>query len=446
MRLLIIGADAAGMSAASRAKRNDPRHDVLVLEKTEDVSYSACGMPYNIADPQRPIEDLVVRHAHVFREKQGIDLRTGHIVKEIDTKNGKVRGTNTLARDFSFAYDKLLIATGAVPIRPSLPGFTLPGVMVLKNLNDGRLIKEFLKKKNVKKTIIVGMGYIALEMAESLRSRGIEVTMVKPRPRLLPWMNETLVEQIQKDLESHGVRVHAGIELEGIEESSTGLRIISKEKTFDAQIILVAVGVRPSSELAEKANLKLGPSQSISIDHFTRTSHHDIFAAGDCADSFHVVTGDKVWIPLALRANRSGWAAADNITGRESFLEGVAGTSVFKVFDLQVARSGLNVDEAKKAGFDPVERVIKASTRAHAHPGASPIWAQMVADKKTGKLIGAQLLSAEGAVHRINAVAIALHTKMTVSQFTQLDFACAPPFSPVWDPLLVAANQLLKDL
>jgi len=446
MRLVIIGADAAGMSAASRAKRNDPNIDVLVLEKTEDVSYSACGMPYNIADPDRPIDDLVVRKANVFREKQGIDLRTGHRVDLIDPVNNRISGVNIKGETFSFNYNKLLIATGAIPIRPKLPGFDLPGVMVLKSLEDGRRVKEYLRARDVEKSVIIGMGYIALEMAESLKSRGIEVSMVKPRMRFLPWMNETMAGRVRKELDSHGVGVYTGIELEGIENTKDGLRLVAKDKKFDSQMVLVATGVKPASELAGQSGLELGPSQSISVDDHMRTSNRDIYAAGDCADAYHMVTGKKVWIPLALRANRSGWAAADNMTGRESILDGVAGTAVFKVFDLQVARSGLNLKEAKNEGFDPVEMVIEASTRAHAHPGSAPIWAQMVADRRTGRLLGAQLISTEGAAHRINAVAVALHGKMTINQFAQLDLAYAPPFGPVWDPLLVAAHQIMKKL
>jgi NADPH-dependent 2,4-dienoyl-CoA reductase/sulfur reductase-like enzyme len=446
MRLIIIGADAAGMSAASRAKRNAPDLEIIVFEKTEDVSYSACGMPYNIADPDRYIEDLVVRNADVFREKQGIDLRTGHVVDMIEPDIKRVSGIDSKGYTFSLNYDRLLIATGAVPIRPLLPGFDLPGVMVLKSLEHGRRIKHYLEKQKVKKAVIIGMGYIAMEMAESLKARGIDVSMIKPRKRFIPWMNEKMAGRIKEELESHGVEIYTGLDIEKIEKTRDGLGVITKDTVFDAQMVLVATGVRPAYDLAVKAKLELGPSKSISVNRCMQTSDPDIYAAGDCADAYHIVTGKKVWIPLALRANRSGWAAADNITGTESILDGIVGTAVFKVFDLQVARTGLNIEEAKKAGFDPVESVIEGSTRAHAHPGSSSIWAQMVADSKTGKLLGAQLLSKEGAAHRINAVAAALHAKMTVARFSQVDFAYAPPFGPVWDPLLVAANQLMKKL
>jgi NADPH-dependent 2,4-dienoyl-CoA reductase/sulfur reductase-like enzyme len=209
-------------------------------------------------------------------------------------------------------------------------------------------------------------------------------------------------------------------------------------------MVLVAIGIRPNSELAEEAGLDLGPSQSIAVDKALRTSDGNIYAAGDCADAFHVVTGQKTWIPLALRANRAGWAVADNVIGKGVGLPGIVGTAVFKVFDMQVARTGLSLKQAEKAGFEPVEMVIKSGSRAHAHPNGSTIWVQLVGDKKSGRLLGAQLVGKEGAAHRVNAPAVALHAKMTVEAFSQSDLAYAPPFGPTWDPMLTAANQLLK--
>ena len=215
---------------------------------------------------------------------------------------------------------------------------------------------------------------------------------------------------------------------------------------LDGDMVLVAVGVRPNSEIAEDAGLALGPQKSIAVDRTLATSDPDIYAAGDCADAFHVVTGQKTWIPLALRANRAGWAVADNVLGERVELQGVAGTAVFKVFDLEVARTGLSVEEARKAGFEPAEVVIQSRSRAHNHPGSSVISVQLVGDKKSGRLLGAQMVGKEGAAHRINAPAVALHAKMSVEEFGQSDLAYAPPFGPSWDPLLTAANQLVKAL
>lgn len=447
MKFVIIGGDAAGMSAASRAKRNRPDMDVVVLEKSADVSYSACGMPYNIGDPERAIEDLVVRKAEVFREKQDIDLRTGHEVLRIEPEARTVSGKQADGSAFEESYDVLLIASGASPAIPDLPGFDLEGVMALKSLEDGRRIKQYIADKKVKKTIIIGMGYIALEMCEALRSRGIEVEMVKPRPAFLPWADEELAGIVKAHVIEHGAAVHAGFAIKQIETTdSQQLRVVCDGMELTGEMVLVAVGVTPNTGFALEAGLKSDISGSIAVNHRLLTSDQNIYAAGDCADAYHVLTGKKVYIPLALRANRAGWAVADNVCGKSTELPGIMGTSVFKVFDLAVARTGLNVIESQAAGFDPVSVTIKTRSRAHAHPGSTPIHLQMVADRQTGKLLGAQMVGREGVAQRIDAVTVALHAGMSVDQFSQCDLAYAPPFSPVWDPLLTTANQLLKKL
>jgi len=446
MNFIIIGGDAAGMSAASRAKRNQPDMYVTVLEMTRDVSYSACGMPYNIADPDREIEDLVVRHASVFREKQDINLLTGHRVDRIDNHAKTVIGTTLENKPFEMLYDKLLIATGASPMIPDLSGFDLPGVVVLKNLDHGRKIRQFISSKPVKKVAIIGMGYIALEMCEALRARNIEVDMVKPRGVFLPWMEETMAQVVREEVVANGVHLYPGHKIEGIETSDGRLKITCPDLMLEGDMVLVAIGVTPNSELAKEANIQMGVKNAISVNSRLRTSDENIFAAGDCADAFHVVTGQKTWVPLALIANRAGWAAADNVCDKNTRLTGIVGTAVFKVFDLEVARTGLNSHEALEYGFSPVEVMIKARSRAHAHPGASNIWVQMVGDTDSGRLLGVQMVGKEGVAHRINAPAVALHGHMTVEQFSQSDLAYAPPFGPVWDPMLTAANQLLKKL
>jgi NADPH-dependent 2,4-dienoyl-CoA reductase/sulfur reductase-like enzyme len=392
------------------------------------------------------MDDLVVRPAHVFKEKQDIDVRIQHRAEAIDPAGKTVTGRTSAGKPFQLPYDKLLIATGARPVIPDLPGVESPGVMALKNLEDGRKIKTFIRDRSVKKAVILGMGYIAFEMCEAFRARGVDVEMIKPRPVFIPWMNEQLASIVKKEVEANQVKVHLGRPIERIEKNAKGLRVVCPGLQLDGEMVLVAVGVQPSSELAEDAGLALGPGKSIAVDRMLRTSNADIYAAGDCADAYHVVTGQKTWIPLALRANRAGWAVADNVLGERVELQGVAGTAVFKVFDLEVARTGLSVEEARKAGFEPVEIVIQSRTRAHNHPGSSTISVQLVGDKKTGRLLGAQMAGKEGAAHRINAPAVALHAKMSVEEFSQSDLAYAPPFGPSWDPLLTAANQLVKAL
>ena len=447
MKFVIIGGDAAGMSAASRAKRHMPEMDVIVLEKTEDVSYSACGMPYNIADADREIGDLVVRTADVFRNKQGIDLFTGYPVDFIDTENKIVSGTiRHNGEPFRFLYDRLLIATGGRPIIPDLPGFDLPGVVALKSLQDGRRIKDHIKTNNVKKAVILGMGYIGLEMAEALRERSIDVEMVKPGPDLLPWMPRDLAAVVKQELDANQVDLHLGCKITRIEKTGDYLHVVCDDRTLNAEMVLVAVGINPNSELASRAGIETGAGNAIAVDRKLQTSDKAVYAAGDCTDAYHVVTGQKTWIPLALRANRAGWAAADNVCGKSVELDSVAGTAVFKVFGLEVARTGLSVEESHRFGFEPVDVTIQTRSRAHAHPGAETIWVSLIGDHRTGRLLGAQMVGREGVAHRINAAAVALHAAMSVASFSQTDLAYAPPFGPVWDPLLTAANQLLKKM
>jgi CoA-dependent NAD(P)H sulfur oxidoreductase len=447
MQFVIIGGDAAGMSAASRAKRRCPEMTVTVLEKTRDVSYSACGMPYNIADPERPIETLVVRPAEVFREKQGIDLRTGHCVTRIEPAARRVSGTTLEGAPFTVAYDRLLIATGAEAVLPDLPGCHLPGVFALKSLADGRRIKAFLTQKPVRQAVIIGMGYIALEMVETLHHRGIATAMVKPRPDLLPWLDRELAAMVAAELDAHGVACHPGHAVVRIESAGDGLVVVCDGLRLEADMVIVGIGVRPNSRLAADAGLALGAGDAIAVDRRLRTADPCIYAAGDCAEVLHVVSGCNTWNPLALIANRAGWAVADAVCGAGEEIQGVAGTAVFKIFDLEVARTGLTSQEATEAGFDPAAVTIASRTKAHGQPGSSTVRVQMVGDKSSGRLLGAQMVGPLGsAAHRINAAAVALHAALSVAQFSQADLAYAPPFGPVWDPLLTAANQLLKKL
>jgi NADPH-dependent 2,4-dienoyl-CoA reductase/sulfur reductase-like enzyme len=444
MKFVVIGGDAAGMSAASRARRLYPDLEITVLEQGHDVSYSACSMPYNIADPDTPMDDLVVRTAKEFIEKHHIHLLTGHEITAIHPDKKQVTG-RTLKKDpVAFDYDKLLIATGAVPTLPDLPG--KDRLMPLKQLEHGRRIKDVIQKNKVKKAVILGMGYIALEMCEALTELGIHVTMVKPGPRLLPWLPEKMAQIIQTHLIEKQITLHMGTHIQRIEPAGTGSTIVCDNMNLDADLAIGATGVAPCSGLAKDAGLTLGVSNAIQVDPYLRTSNPDIFAAGDCGDALHVVTGQPVWIPLALRANRAGWAVADNLFKDSNALQGVAGTAVFKVFDLAVARTGLTFSEAKKAGFDPVENQITSLSRARWQPGAAKIHVNMVGDRRSGRLLGAQITGTDGVAHRINAVAVALHANMSVADFIQTDLAYAPPFSPTWDPMLTAAIQLGKKL
>jgi NADPH-dependent 2,4-dienoyl-CoA reductase/sulfur reductase-like enzyme len=447
MKFVIIGADAAGMSAASRFKRRNPQAEVVVLEKTRDVSYSACGMPYKIGEEEGDLDSLIVRKAQVFREKQDIDLRLEHLVTKIDRQGKKVSGQGPEGRAFEESYDALLIATGGRPAKPDLRGLDLSGVVYLKSLDDARLILRLMEERRVKKAAIIGMGYIALEMTEAFLARGIEVALVKKRPHLLPWMHRDLAAVVQDELVRHGVEIHDGVDLEEIRETEDSrLEVAGHDFSLKAELVLVATGLVPNAELALDAGLALGAGGAIAVDDHFRTADPAVYAAGDCAEAPSVVTGGKTWVPLALVANRGGWAVADNVGGEDVAFSGIAGTGVFKVLDLEVARTGLTLEEARKEGFDPAETVIKTRSKAHGQKNAGAIHVCLVGDRKSRRLLGAQMVGAGGVAHRINAVAVALSAKMSVDEFSGCDLSYAPPFGPVWDPLLTAANQLLKEL
>jgi len=443
-KIVVIGGVAAGMSAASQIKRRSPDTEVIVLEQGRDVSYGACGMPYNLAEPDRDIEDLVVISADIFRKKRNIDVRLEHRVTGIDRGDGKVVGESE-SGPFTIGYDRLIIATGSRAILPEVPGRDMEGVYLLHTLDDGRALKGAFQDKEIEKAVIAGAGYIALEMTESLVSLGSHVTLTKRKPQLFPWMAGEIDQRLKRELERNGVELLTGSPIEGFESGpDRRLSVLAGGRRLPADLALVAVGVVPNSEIARDAGLELGPDGSIAVNELLETSDPAIYAAGDCADAFHVVTGDRVWIPLALRANRAGKTAGANAIGARQKVSPVAGTMVFRLFGLEVARSGLSEHEASESGFDPVTILINASTRAHAFPGAGKMSVELVADQNSGRLLGGQIVAEEGAAHRINTVAAALSASMSVSDFAGLDLAYAPPFGPTWDPMLVAASQLVK--
>jgi CoA-dependent NAD(P)H sulfur oxidoreductase len=388
---------------------------------------------------------LVVRDIRKFREN-GINVLTGHRATQIDRANQKVVGTTSSGQSFEYPYDRLLIATGAAANKPDAPGYDLPQVDVIKSLEDGRRIKNLLKQGKVKRAVIIGMGYIALEMCEALTRLGIMVDMLKPGPIFLPWLKEEMAQAVRAEIDSNNVGVYTGHTIERIEKSGRGLQVICADTILTADLVIIGIGITPNSRIAADAGLALSINQSIAVDRNLRTSDPNIYAAGDCADAYHIVTGVKTWIPLALRANRAGWAVADNVCGKEAALDGVAGTGVFRVFDFEVARTGLTLAEAARSGFEPLESMITSRSRAHGHPGSTTIWVNMVGDRKSGRLLGVQMVGKEGVAHRINGPAVALHKHMTVEHYCQADLAYAPPFGPTWDPTLTAATQLLKKL
>ena len=451
MRIVVVGGVAAGMSAASQARRRDPTCEVIVLQREPDISYSACGMPYNIADPAREAGDLVIWDAAAARAERGIDVRTRHEALAIDlaAKRVSVRDQGA-AREYELAWDKLVLATGASAVMPALPGIDLPGVHALRELGDARRIKQELRKVAVKHAVVVGAGYIGMEMADVLHGLGIEVTVLEKLPQVLPGFAPAIVGAAAAELERCGVRVETGVALRAIERDGADLIVHTDRGARRAQLVIVSVGVRPNVALARAAGIAIGTTGAIAVDAGMRTNVPDVFAAGDCAEAHHLVLGRPAWIALGTTANKQGKVAGANAArggdANDEHFGGIVGTAGFKLFDLEVARTGLGAAEILRHGLDAVSAVSTHHTRARHYPGDAPITTVLYAERGSGRLLGAQMIGAGTVAKRIDVFATALHVRMTLAQIEALDLSYAPPFAPVYDPILIAATVGLKAL
>lgn len=447
-RVVVIGGVAAGMSAASQVRRRLPGASVIVFERGDDVSYGACGMPYNIEAPERRIDDLVVISAARFRSERNIDVRTGHDVIAIDTAGKTVR---VLDRDSGKqsveAWDQLVIATGARAARPPLPGIDLPGVFVLRELSDGAAIKRYLESASPRRAVIIGAGYIGMEMAEALRGRDLDVTVLEKQTQILPGYDPAIADIALAKLHAEDVAVRTDTTITRIEAGGDGaLRVCTASGCHEAELVLVSVGVRPNAELARDAGIALGHTGAIAVDHAMRTSAPDVFAAGDCAEAYHRVLGAFVWLPLGTTANKQGKVAGINASGGDARFGGIVGTAGFKLFDLEVARTGIGPGESADSRWRRVRVVSKHANRGHGFPGAGRITSVLFVDGASGRLLGAQMIGPGAVATRIDVYAAALHAGMTVDDIEGLDLAYAPPFAPVYDPILIAARVARKEI
>jgi len=446
-RLIVIGGCAAGMSAASKSRRVNPDLDIVVYEKTGFVSYGECGLPYYVSGLVADHHKLVARTPEQFA-RRGIEVHLHHEVIEIVPENHRLRVTNLDNGESWYEnYDKLVIATGG---RPSLlPGFSLgdlSGVFVMRALEDGIAIREFIQRERPGRAVIIGAGYIGLETAESFHVLGLETTVIGRPPQVLKRFDLDMAKLVQDELEGKGIRLSLGDEVKALEGDAQGRvrRVISSKGTFEAALVFLALGVRPNVALAKKAGVTLGETGAVATDAQMRTNLPDVFAAGDCAEAYHRITGRSAYIPLGTTANKQGRVAGTNAGGGHAEFGGIVGTVITKVFDLYVALTGLSEKEAQALGYAVKSTTIKASSRAHYYPGGGPMHVKLVAEEGSGRLLGGQIVGGEGAGPRIDVLATALHKEMTVEELSELDLAYAPPMSPVWDPLLVAANVALK--
>ncbi len=446
-RLIVIGGVAGGMSAASSFKRLKPEAEAIVFERDSHISYGACSLPYYIADVVKDIHDLVGFTPETAKRKRDIDVRIRHEAEAIDPENRRVRVRNLDGDTVEeLSYDHLVIATGGMPIVPPFGGVDLDNIFTIRNIGDGLAIKRFIDENAPSRAVIVGGGYIGMEMTEALHARGIQVTVIEKMDRVLGSMDSEITEIVESVLEKKGVSLHKETSVEAFAGKGRVEKVITDKGEFPADFVILAVGVRPNTSLAEKAGIARGVRGAIAVDTHMRTNLPDIYAAGDCAETLHQVTGKKTYIPLGSTANKQGRVAGENAGGRDSTFEGVVGTAVTKVFHLEIARTGLTSLDAEREGLAFFTSTITGRSRASAYPAGKPVTVTLVAERGTGRLLGAQMVGEEGVAHRIDTLAAALYHTSTLEDVARLDLAYAPPFATVWDPILIAANVALKKL
>jgi NADPH-dependent 2,4-dienoyl-CoA reductase/sulfur reductase-like enzyme len=446
--LLVIGGDAAGMSAASQARRRREPDDleIVAFERGDYTSYSACGIPYLIGGVVPDADRLIVRTPQVFRERQSINVRMRQEVVEIDLDRRSIKARSTDDSDESWeGFDELLIATGGIPRRPPLENSDARGIFGVQTLNDGLAVRAFLDQREPKKAAIVGAGYIGLEMAEALISRGLEVILIDQRAQPMSTFDPDMGEVIRNALTEMGIKVHTKESVIAFETHSGEVSaVVTSQRTVPTDMVVLGLGTAPNTDLAIAAGVGIGPSGAIGVDPHMRTNVAGLWAAGDCAEKFHRVSRTGVSIALGTHANKEGRVAGINIGGGEATFPGVLGTATSKVCGLELARTGLNEAEAADAGFDYTSSTIDSTTRAGYYPGAADIKTKLVFEKGSGRLLGGQIIGQEGAAKRIDVIATALWNEMSVEEMVSLDLSYAPPFSPVWDPVLIAARKAVQ--
>jgi NADPH-dependent 2,4-dienoyl-CoA reductase/sulfur reductase-like enzyme len=447
-RLVVVGGDAAGMSAASVARRRrDPDElEIVAFERGPYTSYSACGIPYFVSDFVTESDRLVVRSPEQHR-RNGIDVRTGHEVVAIDVNRRIVRvrdlasANDTAERDEAF--DQLVVATGAVPVRPDLPGADAGGIFGVQTLADGVAVRRTIDESKPARAVIVGGGYIGLEMAESFVRRGLEVALVdRTEQPMASVLDDDMAALVAEALRAIGVDLYMGEAAEGFDVEGGDVRAVrTANRTLPADIVVLGIGVRPSSRLADEAGIAVGDTGGIVTDTRMETSVGGVWAAGDCVESVDRVTGRRVVIPLGTHANKQGRVIGINATGGDARFPGVVGTAASKICAYEVARTGVTERIAREVGLDVVAATIESTTRASYFPGAAPITVKVVAARDDGRIVGAQIVGEEGAAKRIDVLATAIWNGMRVEEVASLDLSYAPPFSPVWDPVLIAARK-----
>lgn len=439
MNFVIIGGDAAGMSAAMQIVRNSEGHEITVLEQGEITSYGQCGLPYVLSGDVESTDDLIARTPATFRNKYGIDVRTQHTVTKVDCEQKLVYAKDSQGQVTELKYDRLLVASGAAPVMPPWKGSDLKGVYSLKTIPD---IEEIINaSENINRVTIIGGGYIGLEMAESFRQVGKQVRLIDRGPQLAKNFDEGMGELIFEEAERNRVEVHLGESVEGFEGEEKAEKVITDQGKYETDLVLVAVGVTPNTSFMKGTGIYKGLNDAITVNAFMETSILDIYAAGDCAMQYHRIKKKDDYIPLGTHANKQGQIAGLNMIDKKRSFRGIVGTAILKFFSLTLARTGLSEREAEQERL-PYKKITIDSTHAAGYYSKDdPMTLKMIYHEETRQILGAQIIGKQGADKRIDVLATALFHEMTIDELEDLDLAYAPPYNSVWDPVQQAARK-----
>ena len=433
MKIIVIGAVAAGTSAAAKARRNSEDAQIIIYEKDQFISYSGCGMPYVLGGEVAQADELTPRDPAFFLSKYNVEIKIQHEVLSIDPKTKSVSVKNlTTGEVFSDSYDKLILATGARAVTPPIPGREQNHVFTLRNINDMLRIQAFLTEGKPKSAAIIGTGFIGLEMCESLMRLGVAVTMLEKLPQVTPGLDDDMAVYVEEHLKKNGVAVLTGASIAQITENAV---LLADGTRIEAELVLLSTGVRPNTDLAAAAGVALGTTGAIAVNARMETNLPDVSACGDCTEQFHVVTGKPVYRPLGSTANKTGRIAGDCVSGGTLAYRGTLGTGIFRVMGLAVGQTGLSEREARENGYDFVVcHNIKPDKPEYL--GGKEMVIKAVADRETGRLLGAQIVGPEGVDKRIDVFATAITYGAKAEDLFYLDLAYAPPFATTKDPVL----------
>ncbi|WP_432662275.1 FAD-dependent oxidoreductase [Wukongibacter baidiensis] len=448
-KILIIGAVAAGTKTAAKLKRENPSLDVTVITRDEYISYAGCGLPYYVGGVIEEKRELVVKTPEDFKLITGVDILIKHEAIDIDKENKIVKAkVLTTGEIKDFAYDKLVFATGASPFIPPIEGVNLKGVFSLRKVEDALAIRELVESEKINKAVVIGGGFIGLETAENLFEKGVEVTLLELAPHILPGFDEEVALYAQNYLLEKGINILTGEKAVGIKGQGKVEGVTTDKRELDADLVIMSVGVRANVEITKNIGVEVGTTGAIKVNENMETNIPGVYAVGDCAESTNLITGKPAWYPMGSTANKMGRIAGININGstEKDSLSGVLGTTVVKLFGLNAAKTGLSEMAAKKEGYDAISVLVPGNDKAHYYPGYRMILTKLIADKKTHKVLGAQVIG-EGVVDKpIDIIATAITLGAKVEDLEKLDLAYAPPFSMAMSTTILAANVLLNKL